>query len=210
MAIQSYNELYLPYVAENLGTLFNYSNQLKIDPIIFWNTFINSNIAKQIEKGNPKYLCCSALDYLKDMFPNLKSKTKLDNFNIDCFYWSGWVLAHFQYYSGYSFYKINECLPIEKVIELYPTLHEADITKFFEIAKTYFLNNEDITNLKKIRTSRGLSQSQLAEKANVDIRSIQMYEQKRNDINKAQADTLFRISRVLGCEIEDLLESQNL
>lgn len=38
------------------------------------------------------------------------------------------------------------------------------------------------------------------------IRSIQMYEQRNNDINKAQVDILFRLSKTLGCKIEDLLE----
>jgi len=207
MAIQSYNETYLHYVAENLGAMFEYSAQMKINPEIFWNTFVNSNLAKQIEIGNPKYLTCSALDYLKEIYPDKNFKPNMNNFNIDCFYWSGWILAQFQYHTGYSFYKINKYLPIEKVIDLYSTLHEADITKFFDIAKTYFKKNSDITNLKKIRTARGLSQSQLAQKSEVELRSIQMYEQRRNDINKAQVETLFRISRVLGCRIEDLLEN---
>lgn len=43
-------------------------------------------------------------------------------------------------------------------------------------------------------------------KANVSPRSIQMYEQRNKDINKAQAITLAKISRVLGCAVEDLLE----
>ena len=34
-----------------------------------------------------------------------------------------------------------------------------------------------------------------------------MYEQKVNDIDKAQGHTLYKISRVLGCNIEDLLEN---
>lgn len=38
------------------------------------------------------------------------------------------------------------------------------------------------------------------------FRSIQMYEQRRNDINKAQAETLYKLSRILGCNIEDSLE----
>lgn len=36
--------------------------------------------------------------------------------------------------------------------------------------------------------------------------SIQMYEQRKININKAQAESLFRIASVLGCNIEDLLE----
>ena len=38
--------------------------------------------------------------------------------------------------------------------------------------------------------------------------SIQMYEQRNKDVNKAQAITLAKIARVLGCDIEDLLESE--
>ena len=48
--------------------------------------------------------------------------------------------------------------------------------------------------------------SELADSAGVHLRSIQMYEQKKKDINKAGAQTLYKISKVLGCTIEDLLE----
>ena len=52
----------------------------------------------------------------------------------------------------------------------------------------------------------GLSQSKLADEAGVSLRSIQMYEQRNKDINKAQALTVVKIARALGCEVEDLLE----
>lgn len=35
MAIQSYNNVYLPYVAENLGIMFEHATDNKINPIIF-------------------------------------------------------------------------------------------------------------------------------------------------------------------------------
>ena len=38
---------------------------------------------------------------------------------------------------------------------------------------------------------------------------IQQYEQRQKDINKAQADTLLRLSRVLNCGVEDLVEKIN-
>lgn len=41
----------------------------------------------------------------------------------------------------------------------------------------------------------------------VNLRNIQMYEQRGNDIDKAQAQILYKLSRVLGCSIEDLLEN---
>lgn len=206
MAIQSYNNSYLPYVAENLGVMFEHSVDIGIDPTIFWNTFINSNVAKQIEKGNPKYLTCSALDYLNEIYKDKKVITEKEDINKDKYYWAGWILAQFQHKKGYSFYKINNYLSINEVLNLYPTLHEADITKFFDVANNYFKKLE-ITNLKKARQARGLSQSELAKLADVELRSIQMYEQRRNDINKAQVETLYKLARVLGCNIEDLLEN---
>ena len=63
------------------------------------------------------------------------------------------------------------------------------------------------TNLKRIRTAKGYSQKQLAELSGVSLRSIQMYEQRQKDINKAQSDSLFRLAKALGCTMEDLLEN---
>jgi len=54
--------------------------------------------------------------------------------------------------------------------------------------------------------SRGLSQAELAKISGVGLRSIQMYEQRVNDIDKAQAQTIYKLSRVIGCSMEDLLE----
>ena len=55
--------------------------------------------------------------------------------------------------------------------------------------------------------SFGLSQSKLAKLADVKLRSIQMYEQRRNNINKTQGETLYKLAKVLACNIEDLLDN---
>ena len=62
------------------------------------------------------------------------------------------------------------------------------------------------TNLKAMRTLAGLSQSELAVQADVPVRTIQQYEQRQKDINKAQAETLLRLARALNCNVEDLME----
>lgn len=62
------------------------------------------------------------------------------------------------------------------------------------------------TNLKRIRLIYGCSQRELAEISGVSLRSIQMYEQRQKDINKAQSDAIYRLAKVLGCTMEDLLE----
>lgn len=71
-------------------------------------------------------------------------------------------------------------------------------------------NKKTETNLKRIRIAAGLSQSQLATRSLVSIRNIQMYEQRQNNINKAQGDILLRLSKTLGCKIEDLFEINSL
>ena len=63
-----------------------------------------------------------------------------------------------------------------------------------------------MSNLKRIRTNKGLTQAQLSELSGVSLRMIQHYEQGEKDINKAQAMTLYQLSQVLECTIEELLE----
>ena len=89
---------------------------------------------------------------------------------------------------------------------MYVTLHEADITKFADIADRKIRDYYSDTNLKRIRNSYGCTQAELAELSGVSLRSIQMYEQRRKDINKAGAETVYRLAKVLGCTVEDLIE----
>src|SRR5574344_802375 len=214
MAIQSYNEMYVNDVASNLGAMLENAVECGYEPKEYWSRFVCSVVAQQIEKGNPKYLSgYSGRDYV-DIVINTESviKTQKSNLSLSCnenikkdeYYWAGWAVAQLQHKKGIPFYNINKKLSIEKVLELYPTLHEADITKFFDVAETYLKSVE--TNLKVIRTASGLSQNELAKQSGVELRSIQMYEQRRNDINKAQVETLLKLSKILGCDIEDLLE----
>jgi transcriptional regulator with XRE-family HTH domain len=53
---------------------------------------------------------------------------------------------------------------------------------------------------------KGLSQSQLAKASGLSVRSIQLFEQRKSNINNAQYNHLSAITKILGCEIEDLLE----
>lgn len=211
MAIKSYDESYLPYVAENVGAMFEYAVVCGYRPISFWRTFVVSKVAIEIEKGNPKFLVgYSAIDYVNIIINTTgKQERALLNrpiINRDRYYWAGWVLTQYQYESGVSFLTIDRLLPISKVLDMYDVLHEADIYKFFDIANSYLRQTKKETNLKRIRRARGLSQIELARRAEVDIRSIQAYEQRSNDINKARAEILYRISKALGCNMEDLME----
>ena len=97
-------------------------------------------------------------------------------------------------------------LSFAELEKMYYTLHEADVSKFAEIADARIREHFAETNLKRIRTAYGCSQAELAKKSGVGLRSIQLYEQQKKDINKASAESLYKISKVLGCAMEDLLE----
>ena len=89
---------------------------------------------------------------------------------------------------------------------MYYTLHEADITKFVDIVDSKLKEYFPETNLKRIRTTYGFTQAELAKRSDVSLRSIQMYEQRNKNINKASVDAVYSLARVLGCTMEDLIE----
>ena len=63
-----------------------------------------------------------------------------------------------------------------------------------------------MSNLKKIREEKNVTQIKLSEVSGVSLRMIQHYEQGVKDINKAQAITICKIAQALECKIEDILE----
>lgn len=60
-------------------------------------------------------------------------------------------------------------------------------------------------SLRDIRTSKNLTQRELARKSGVNYRSLQDYEQGHKKLTSANGDILLRLSTALGCSIEDLL-----
>lgn len=63
-----------------------------------------------------------------------------------------------------------------------------------------------MSKLKEVRTSQGLTQKEVSESSGVNLRILQYYEQGANDINKAQALTVYKIAQALECRVEDILE----
>lgn len=61
--------------------------------------------------------------------------------------------------------------------------------------------------LKELRQARGLSQSQLADKAGINVRVLQHYEQGSKNFDHARIDTLLKICLALNCKLEDVIEN---
>ncbi len=208
----AYREIYLSNAQSALGDAFDYAvNTCGIPGTDFVKLFIASSVSKRMENGEPSFLAGkSGIEIAAEVVSETMGK-KLDvapeeHFGRSKEYWIGWAVAYYQWYSSRRYSDIFKVLTYEDLQKMYYTLHEADITKFVEIAderiKEFFAD----TNLKRIRMSYGCTQAELAERSGVSLRSIQMYEQRNKDINKASAETVYRISKVLGCTMEDLIE----
>ena len=52
-----------------------------------------------------------------------------------------------------------------------------------------------------MRKNCGMTQKELTEKSGTSLRMVQLYEQRKQDIRKAEAQTLVNLSRVLGCGV---------
>lgn len=213
--MNAYKATYLNNAANILGSMMDYAvNDCGLDGGEFLHMFIVSGLAEQFGRGNPKIiagmsgleLAIQTFQRVTDEIPSAKPTNTTDYRTPE--FWAGWVLAHYQWRSAKSFASILRSFPFEEIVSRYYPLHEADISKFYTIADSIISEANPQTNLKRLREAADLSQLQLAQESGAPLRSIQMYEQRSKDVNKAQAITLARIARVLGCDVEDLLESE--
>ncbi len=208
----AYNELYLDDAMENMGEMVDYAvNVCHMDIEEFWKLFLSSGLADEFGKGSPKAVCgMSGTELAYEVFD--KSGMSDVEFPIQIEYdrsreyWSGWILAYYQWLTGKKFQDIHKRLDMREIQRLYPTLHEASEEKFVEVANRIIAENTTSTKLQQLRKNSGYSQSELAERSGVNKRMIQQYEIGAKDINKAAGTTLLSLARVLGCKVEDLLE----
>ena len=208
----AYQEIYLSKAQSTLGDAFDYAvNACGMNGTTFTKLFCASTVSRRMENGEPAYIAGrSGIEIVLEVVSETMGKSPTakshEHMGRSREYWIGWATAYYQWHSGRKYSNIFKAIPFEDMQKMYYTLHEADITKFVETAdklmKEYFTE----TNLKRIRTTYGLTQAELAKRSGVSLRSIQMYEQRNKDINKASVETVYGLARVLGCTIEDLIE----
>lgn len=213
MKMKGYSELYLNDAKKNLGEMIEYAVvDLGYEPDAFFGYFISSGIADKFGKGNPKYVAgMSGIELAEDVLRTVGMKVKSKQCDHTGYkgiaYWSGWILAYYQWETGRRFEDIvNDGLTLSCVFSMY-ILHEADESKFVDTANEMIARNnaERKSKLSVIRKARGFTQAELAKTSGISLRMIQLYEQKQNDISKAQVDTVLALCKALGCDVEDLI-----
>ena len=212
MMTGAYQEIYLNRAQSALGDAFDYAiNTCDIAGDEFLKLFTASSISKRMEQGEPAYLAGkSGIEIVVEIIAETKNLELIieprEHFGRSKEYWIGWAVAYYQWRSSRKYNEIFKLLTFEELQKMYITLHEADITKFADIVDSLMKEYFTETNLKRIRISYGITQAELAQRSGVTLRSIQMYEQRNKNINKASVDTIYSLAKVLGCTMEDLLE----
>ena len=208
----AYQEIYLNKTQAVLGEAFDYAiNACNITGENFIKLFTISSAREKIENGEVTYIAGkSGIEVVREIVLETMNKEIVvepkEQFARSKEYWIGWAIAYYQWYSSRKYSEIFKVFSFDDLSRMYYTLHEADITKFVDLVDARIKEVFSETNLKRIRTSYGCTQLELSKKSGVSLRSIQMYEQRNKDINKASVETVYRLAKVLGCEIEELIE----
>ena len=210
--IHAYRETYLSKAQSVLGDAFHYAvNTCSISGSDFIKLFVASSVSKRMENGEPAYLAGkSGIEIVVEVVAETMGKEVGEEPQMQMGrsreYWIGWAVAYYQWHSARRYGDIFKAVSFENLQNMYYSLHEADISKFVGVMDLLMQEFFPETNLKRIRTAYGCTQAELAKLSGVSLRSIQMYEQRNKDINKASVETIHRIAKVLGCTIEDLME----
>lgn len=210
--IHAYDEIYLDSAMNNLGDAFDYvSNDLQMDKDEFFDLFISTGIASEFGNGNPTYIMgMSGPELVTEILKKSGIKRNLspssENIKKHSDYWCGWILAYYQWYSKRPFYNIARFIKINDIESMYDIFHEAPEDKFADTIEKIIKEKKEPTRLQIIRKRNGFTQNELSKLSGVSLRSIQMYEQRNKDINKAQLETVNNLAQALGCSIEDLVE----
>ena len=209
----AYNESYLNDAKENLAVFYDYGVRvcgIRMD-LLSW-LFIKSGYADKFERGNPAVIAgMSGIELARAVISHAYPNKTFEDYNSysarSDLYWAGWSLAEYQWTTCRRFKDIFDKIPFSEIVRMYKVYHEMSVENFIEDLDKRLEMTVQETRLKTIRENRGLSQTELAKLSGVNLRSIQMYEQKINEIDKAQAKTVYKLSRVLGCTVEELLEN---
>lgn len=210
--IHAYDKLYLEKARASLARMLDFAvYDLHYDITVFFDLFISSGVAALFEQGDVNTLAGkSGVELAYEVIgrsgltiERVKPRYSLDRSEE---YWTGWALAWYQWQTSMPFAMIVRYVPIREIQTMYHPYHEMDIRQFADHMDELIHKAKPETNLKILRQQNGLSQRQLAEMSGVPLRTIQQYEQRQKNINRAQVEHLAMMARALNCNTSQILE----
>ena len=214
-AAVAYGEVYVPDAMENLADLFDYAvNDYGAEGDEVADLFCMSQLARSFARGEPWAVAgksgCELFALLAEELGYAEPPTILPAYRFEKTpeYWVGWTAAYVQWRLAMSFDRLFFLVPYDEFRRLYHPWHEASEERFAALVAERAVSAQQETALARLRKQLGLSQRELAARSGVSLRSIQMYEQRRKDINRAQVRSVVQLARALHCSVEDVLEPE--
>lgn len=211
--MNAYEKSYLPEAKSHLGVCSDYLvNRCRIAADRVGSVYATSPVMKAFGRGDPSVVAgLSGIELGQRLYRDLYGREDAPAWTGDatdrsCEYWGGWALAHFQWHWNRPFKWIFARTRFSEILAKYSVYHEMDIARFLEDLMRELESVPVEPNLRRIRRAVGYSQAELARQSGVNIRNIQLYEQRVQDINRASAALLAELARCLSCSIEDLME----
>ena len=211
--MHAYSEIYLEDAMDCFGEALDYvSNALEMDTDMFFDMFIAGGYAARFEEGESSIVAgLSGTELVRKVIYEcgleIAFPDALRDFDtISYEYTYGYLLAYLQWYSGRTFSGILKITGPDVIKKYAGEFFEVDDERRIEIASEIFEDADETVHLQEMRKMCDLSQSRLADMAEVNLRTLQQYEIRSKDINKAAASTVLDIARTIGCRVEDILE----
>ncbi len=201
--VYAYEEKHLTTIAEIVGDIFRKATcieDFEIDR--FAQEFAKSEVAHAIEYGDLDYIISEEIeDDIASLIGSESNKEYCEDVN-SREYWVGYILVFIQRAVRRSFKEIFALYLCSRLLKDYDTYGDMGPIEMVKKIKQYIsMGNK----LKQFREKKKMTQQELSNTSNVTVKNIKAYEDGTVDISKAQGDTLFRLSRALGCTIEELL-----
>ena len=137
---RAYKKTYLNGAMRNLAVMMDCGVRKYGYPIEeFYDKFLSCEVSRQLAAGNPRNLVGMSGAELADSVVEASGgailKENDGTYTVGPEYWAGWVLAYYQWLSRRSFaFLRRKGLGINEVIAMYHPLHEADLSKFADVA----------------------------------------------------------------------------
>ena len=209
----AYRQIYLDDAMKNLGEMTEYAHDAcgtDLDRTLKY--FVISGYADRFGKGDPAIVSgMSGTELYMNMAEKIgivkkKWPDPLVKYEVGEYYWAGYILAMFQWESGYTFAQILSRITAEDLLRLYPALHTASEERAVEELNCLFRKKSEISRLQEYRKRIGMTQAELSKASGVNLRTLQQYETGAKSVSKASAETVVSLANVLECRPEELIE----
>ena len=212
--MNAYSELYLTDAMQNMGEMMEYASlACKLDMNDFFSRFRISGYASAWEDGDPAFICgMSGTELCRRVLEKTSDKRirfpdPLVFYDTGEEYWSGWIMAYFQWRLNMPFVSIMEVIDFDELLRIYPAMHTASEERCVAFLLDKMHQQKRINRLKYYRQMLNYTQKELSERSGINLRTLQQYEAGSKDISKASAISVMKLAQVLFCRAEDLLET---